>query len=121
MPGTYWANFAGDRILDYILKGPIWVAAHLADPTPLGLLPTELSGGGYKRDSIEFSKAAAKSVVNSVDFSFNALPAAKITYLALWGAISAGDMYLAYQLPNTLVVPASGFVSVAKGNWAIQL
>lgn len=122
MPTPYWGNFGGDQVLYLMLtsKG-LYVAAHQADPTPAGLLSTELAGDGYVRDVIRFTNPSGKAVVNAVGFGWHALAASLISHFAIWTAISAGSLIYVHPLTHPIRIPDSGHASVAKGDWAIQL
>jgi hypothetical protein len=49
------------------------------------------------------------------------MPACTVRYLAVWTAISGGDMIFAVVLGAALAVPASGQVLCAAGDVAVSL
>jgi hypothetical protein len=116
------SNYAGNQALAGLLnrKG-LYLACHDTDPTVLGLLASEVAGGGYIRQRIIMSVPGTKTCASTNAQTFPGMPACVVTYLAIWTAISAGDMIVAILLPTALTVPASGQVLAAAGDIAVTL
>lgn len=116
------SNYAGNTALAVLLNRPgLYLACHTSDPTVLGLLSTEVAGGGYIRQSIGFSAPGSKTCASTNAQTFPGMPAVTATYLAVWTAISAGNMIFSLLLSTPLVVLASGQVLCAAGDIAITV
>jgi hypothetical protein len=116
------STFAGNTALGVLLhvKGR-YLACHVTDPTVLGLSATEVAGGGYERQPVLFSAPGSKTCASTNAQTFAGMPACTVRYLAVWTAISGGDMIFAVVLGAALAVPASGQVLCAAGDVAVSL
>lgn len=116
------SNYAGNAALVDLLNRPgLYLACHTSDPTVLGLLATEVAGGGYVRQPITMSIPGVKTCASTNAQTFPGMPAATIPFFAIWTAISAGNMIVPIPLLTPLVVLASGQVLCAAGDIAVTL
>lgn len=71
----------GNAVLNEVLN--LICSLHSADPGNDGL-NGELAGGSYSRAATTFGTSTAKTNDNVVSLTFNDLPAAQVTHIALW-------------------------------------
>lgn len=116
------SNYAGNTALATLLnKKGLYLACHTSDPTVLGLLASEVAGGGYVRQPITMSVPGTKTCASTNAQVFPGMPACVVTYLAVWTSISAGNMIYSILLGTPLTVLASGQVLAAAGDVAVTL
>lgn len=115
------SNYFGNLVLQtYLTNGVVYLALHNADPTPVGLLQTEIAGA--LRQRIIFGNASGKAVVSKNAQTFPALPACQVTHLGLWTAIAGGNLLAPIPLPTPgITVAANGQFLAAAGDVALAL
>lgn len=92
-----------------------FLALHFDNPDVAGAYASEVFGGGYTRQRINFSLPANRAMWNLSAVSFTGLPGVTVTHLTLWDSLTAGN-YL-----TTLALPASMRVLAGKSvAWGAQ-
>lgn len=115
------SNWAANTALQAMLPPGCYLAAHLADPGVLGSSGTEVAGGGYQRQPINFSYATNRTRVSTNAQIFPGMPGCIVRYLAVWTAIGGGHIVFTKLLPTPITVLPSGQLLAAKGDVAISL
>lgn len=93
--------------LNALLAGR-FLSLHTADPGPTGA--SEVSGGGYARQSVSFTNSGSNPTTASnsalVQFPVATVAWGSITHFALWTAVSGGSVvvYAPVTTPKTIDV-----------------
>lgn len=115
-------NTYGNTTLNWLIRDRnTWVALHDSDPLVTGEPSTEITGGpdsGYERQAGSWGAAASRQIANNTVLVFTNLPAAIITYAAVWDASAFGTCIAsgAFATPKTtsdgdmLIIAASELV-----------
>jgi len=94
------SDYLENKLLDHVLRNvaytspaTIYVALYTTDPTDADT-GTEVSGGGYARQSAAFDAAAAGATQNSADINFGQATAnwGTITHVGLRDAATLGNL-----------------------------
>lgn len=93
------------------LAGNPYISLHTGDPGTTGA--NEVAGGSYARVQVPFNAAASRSVKNTSSFSFTSMPAATITHIGVWSALSGGNFIAGGPLSVSIPVAALGTVTIA--------
>lgn len=113
------SNAASNRMLDSIFcNHPTYIALHRDDPSVLGDGGTEVSGSDYLRQVAIFSGAGSRSTGNTNLAQFVGMPESRVTHLAIWDAITAGNM-LAYKALTTPIDVPEGYIFVVPANTVV--
>lgn len=115
------SNWAANTALQVILPSGCFLACHLSDPTALGVIGSEVGGGGYLRQLIKFGPASNRTRVSTNAQRFPGMPAVTVTHLGVWTAIGGGHFVFGKILPSPIVVYESGQMLVAAGDVALSL
>lgn len=110
------SDYLENKLLDHVLRGAtggtaytqpatVYIALHTANPTDAGS-GAEVSGGSYVRKSLTFSAASGGATANTNAQTISAMPTATVTYIALWDAVSGGN--LLFHSPVSSIVFNSG-------------
>lgn len=99
--------------------GTAFGSLHTATPGQTGA--SEVTGGTYGRQSLQFAAAA-----NGVELSNNAqnwtlMPACTVTYFGVWSASTSGTYSGGGLLGSSLTVPAGATVTAAIGALSVGL
>lgn len=90
-----FGNYAELKLLDHLLgttaytMPTAYLSLHTGDPGETGA--NEAAGGSYIRKVAVFAAASGGSAANSGTISFTGMPAATITHIGLWDAVSSGN------------------------------
>lgn len=102
------SDFAEPRVLTWLLRqasaptftpaATLYVALYTVAPTDAGA-GTEVTGGGYARQSVTFAApvdngAGGYKVTNSNALTFDSMPTATIVAWGIFDAATAGNLYL---------------------------
>lgn len=118
------SNYLENKVLDHFLgtastsmPAQVYLALFTSDPTEAGS-GTEVTGGSYARQAVDFNAASGGSAANNADVAFAGMPSATVTHVGLYDASSGGN--LLYYGPatasqtvsagNTLTVPSGTLV-----------
>lgn len=110
---------------DTLTAPDVWIALHTADPTDVGS-GTEVSGGSYARARVypnaggtpEFAQAVTdgigKMVTNADDVTFPTATASwgTVTHVALWDAVTSGNLLYHGALDDQQVVGIGGVFKI---------
>ncbi len=119
------SNYLEDRILNHMLRNTastppatVYAALMTAAPTDAGG-GTEVAGGSYARQAITFSAASSGTITNSALITFSAIPAATITYIAVYDALTVGNLLYYGALSSSIISTSGSDVEFAIGNFVI--
>jgi len=121
------SNYLENAIMNHIFRNTaytsptaLYIALFTTDPTDAGT-GTEVSGGGYARQSIAFGEPSNGEVKNSADITF---PAATESWgtVSYWGIYdnSSGGNFLAYGAFSNPSVNQHGRPSGNSTEWAFS-
>lgn len=104
------SNYAENKILDFVLRNQAfsspscYLALHEANPAE-DATGTEVSGGDYARKAIAFAAASGESATQSGAITFTTATAdwGTVTHMAIWDAVSAGNMLLYWDCTDQAV------------------
>lgn len=107
---NYLANFI---LNDYFTQATYtpYLALHITDPTNAGLANTELTTAimpTYARKQITFGTATNRTVSNSIEVVWTALPVVSIGYLALWDHATVGNLLAVFPADPPFNFTTSG-------------
>lgn len=117
-------NYLEDNLLNHVLRNTaftspttVYVALFTAAPGEAGG-GTEVSGGSYARQSVTFSAPASGVVANSgaVTFPTATAPWGTITHMAIFDAVTVGNMLYYGALAAPKVVDTSDQISFANAS-----
>lgn len=101
-----------------------YVSLHTGDPTDAGSA-TEVSGGSYIRQAASFATASGTtgSTATDADVTFPAATAGwgTITHIALWDAVSSGNMLYYTPLDASKTIDTGDIFSITSGNLTVTL
>lgn len=89
------SNFLENKLLDKSFRATdftvttAYVSLHTADPGETGA--SEVTGGSYARQAGTFGVASARGTDNTGNIDFVSMPAATVTHVGIWDAVSAGN------------------------------
>jgi len=115
-----FSTFGANKLLDAILNNDTYVCAtpyvslHTADPGLTGT--SEVTGGSYARQLGSFSSAAARASASDADIDFAGMPAATITHVGIWDAVTAGNFIWGGALTASKAVGAGETLHFPSGD-----
>lgn len=119
-----FSNTLANWILNEVFRGgydsTLWLALHRADPTVLSDLSTEVFGGGYEREQVDFDPASGRMIANSGTVEFE-VPSTTITHMAVWESKTFGSMLAYGALATPRTVSNSDTFVVAPGEFVVSL
>lgn len=119
------SDYLEAKLLDHVLRNtsytsPTTVYAALMTATPNDAGGgTEVTGGSYARQAITFGAASAGSISNSSAVTFSSLPAATITHIAVYDALTTGNLLYYGALTSQIVTVADSEVEFAIGDFTV--
>lgn len=125
MPGK--SDWLENAILNHVLRGTtytpastLYIGLFTSDPTDAAT-GTEVTGGGYVRQTITFSVSTSGSSSNSADILFPVASAAwgTVTHFGIFDALTAGHLlYYGALTPNKSVASADQ-IKITSGTLTI--
>lgn len=119
------SDYLENKILNHTLKNTaytspttVYAALMTATPTDTGG-GTEVTGGSYARQAVTFGTPTLGSVSNSLAITFSALPAATITHIAVYDALTAGNLLYYGPLSSSIIATAGADVVFGVGDFTI--
>lgn len=121
---TAMTDYLEKKLLDHVFRGvtytpptTVYLALFTAAPSDAGG-GTEVTGGSYARQSITFAAAVspAGTISNSAVLNFASMPAANVTYGAIFDAATGGNMLIQGSLVTARTTVAGDSISVAIGD-----
>lgn len=125
------SNFLENSLLDHVLRGntggtamtqptTVYLSFHTANPTDTGS-GAEVSGGSYARKLLSFAAAASGSSTNSTAATFTSMPTAVVTHIALWTAVTGGNLLFHSPLTSSISFNSGDEATVAIGAITVTL
>jgi hypothetical protein len=123
------SNYFENKILDHMLRNQsftppstVYVGLFTVAPTDEGG-GTEVSGGGYARQSVTFSAASDGSITNSADITFPQATAnwGTIVAVGLFDAATAGNLLWYGDLTQSKTVNSGDIFKIPAGNLTVSL
>lgn len=115
------SDYLENKILDHVLKvaaytqpANVYVALFTAAPSDSGG-GTEVAGGSYARQTSTWAAASGGATANSASINFPNMPACTVTHVALFDAVSGGNMLYHGALTASQVVAAGNTFTFAIG------
>lgn len=127
---TAFSNYLENKLLDHTLRGPagafaapaqVFVSLHTASPGETGSPSNEVSGGSYARQTASFNTAASGSTSNSANIAFSNMPAVTVTHVAIYDALTTGNLLFYGALTVSRVVAAGDTFVINSGQLTITL
>lgn len=127
MPVSGFSNYLEDRVLNHVFGGvtlaqpaAVYVALHTADPEEDGS-GAQVTGGSYARQAATFAASSGGSKATSANLVFADMPAATVTHVSIWDAVSGGNMLAGGALSVSKVVGAGDTFQITSGNLVVNL
>ncbi len=117
-----------DKLLDHVLKGSaytqptnIYISLHTADPGTTGA--SECTGGSYARQlgNSSFAAAGSGSKASNAAFNFTGMPAATVTHVGIWDAVTTGNFLWGGSLTASKTVGAGDTFQLPSGQLTASL
>jgi hypothetical protein len=109
-----------NSLLDAIFNNTSYVVAqayvslHTADPGNTGA--SEVTGGSYARQAGSFCAAASGALSNDANIDFTSMPAATVTHVGLWTAVSGGTWIGGGALTASKTTNSGDTLRIATGD-----
>lgn len=109
-------------ITSYTAPTTVYLALFTSDPTDAGT-GTEVSTGGYTRQSISFGTVASGSVSSNADITFGPASAnyGTVTHIGVYDASSAGNLLYHGSLSASKTIETNDSFVVESGDLTITL
>jgi hypothetical protein len=88
-----------------------YLSLHSASPGTTGA--SEISGGSYARQVIQFASPSASATQSTGAQAFASMPAVTVTAFGIWSAVSGGTYIWGGNLTGSLTVPVGSSVDFA--------
>jgi hypothetical protein len=127
---TAFSDFLENELLDHVLRGPanaypspvqVFVSLHTASPGDTGVPANEVAGGGYTRQPGNFAAAVAGATTNTGNIAFTNMPAVTVTHVAIYDALTAGNLLFHGALTAPQVVNAGDTFVFNAGDLDVSL
>lgn len=124
---TAMSDYLENELLDHALgtgaftsPGTVYVSLYTSDPTDADS-GTEVSAGGYARQSAAFDAAASGSSSNTADVEFGPATASwgTVTHVAIHDADTAGNLLFHGSLSASKTIATDDSLKIAAGNLSI--
>ena len=120
-------NYLENKLLDhflgttaYTMPSPVYVALFTVAPTDTGG-GTEVTGGSYARQTATFTAASGGATSNSANIDFTGMPAATTVAIALFDALTSGNMLVHGTLTTNKTTDAGDTLRIATGDLDISI
>lgn len=110
------------RNTPYTSPSQVYVALFTSDPTDAGT-GTEVSGGGYARQSVTFNAPSNGQVTNAADILFPVATASwgTVTHVGIYDAATGGNLLFSGALTTSKTISANDQLKIAAGSLSISL
>lgn len=112
---------ANDWLHDKLTVRDCWLGLHIAEPTPAGLRSTEVLGGGYERQPINFGQPSGRSVTSTNNQTFDGMPVSLVTWVGIWSDRFSGRLIAAIKQDSPQNVAAGGQYLGAAGDVTVSI
>jgi hypothetical protein len=119
-------NYLENKLLDHFLgttsytMPTVYVGLFTVAPTDAGG-GTEVTGGSYARQEAAFSAAASGATSNSGNIDFTGMPAATTVAIAIFDAVTSGNMLLYGTLTTNKTTDAGDTLRIATGDLDVTI
>lgn len=120
-------NYLENKLLDhflgttaYTMPSPVYVALFTVAPGDAGG-GTEVTGGSYARKTAAFAAASSGATSNSANIDFTGMPAATTVAIAIFDAITSGNMLVHGTLTTNKTTDAGDTLRIATGDLDISI
>lgn len=119
------SNYLELEILDKVFRNSdfsvtgTYVSLHTGDPGETGA--SEAAGGSYARQGSTFDVASAGATANSGNIQFTGMPAATITHVGLWDALTVGNFLWGGALTASKTTNSGDTFQISTGDLDIAL
>lgn len=119
------SNYLENELLDAVFSNgsfavtTVYVSLHTGDPGETGA--SEATGGSYARQSAAFDAAASGATANSGTISFTGMPAATITHVGCWDALTTGNFLWGGALSASKATNSGDTFQIAAGDLDVTL
>lgn len=119
------SNYLENELLDAVFSAgafsvtTVYISLHTGDPGETGA--SEATGGSYARQSAAFDAAASGATANSGTISFTDMPAATITHVGVWDAVSAGNFLWGGALTASKTTNSGDTFQIPTGDLDVTL
>lgn len=123
------SNYLENKILEHTLgiatytpESTVYLALFTSDPTDAGT-GTEVSTGGYTRQSISFGTVGSGSVSSNADITFGPATASygTVSHIGVYDAASSGNLLYHGALSSSKTVDTNDSFVVESGDLTITL
>lgn len=118
--GTHWGNQA----LNFMFNATgrtVWASLHKTDPGVGGNPGSEVTGGGYERQKVDFTQSNGKSVANKEVIKWDNMPYETVRYIGMWSDDTDGYIIAYAMLPTAVTVAAGKTYVVKQYRFAVTL
>lgn len=120
------SNYLENKILDHVLgntpftqPASLYVALFTSDPGEAGG-GTEVTGGGYARQPIDFNAASGGSATSDGQVDFSNMPASTVTHMAIYDASTSGNLLYYGVLGSPKTIEAGNTATLADDDLTIS-
>jgi len=120
-------NYLENKLLDhflgttaYTMPSPVYIALFTVAPTDAGG-GTEVTGGSYARQTATFTAASSGATSNSANIDFTGMPAATTVAIAVFDALTSGNMLVYGTLTTNKTTDAGDTLRIATGDLDISI
>ena len=119
-------NYLENKLLDHFLgttaytMPTVYVGLFTVAPGDAGG-GTEVTGGSYARQTAAFTAASSGATSNSANIDFTGMPAATTVAIALFDAITSGNMLVHGTLTTNKTTDAGDTLRIATGDLDISI
>ena len=123
------SNYLENKLIDhslgttaYTAPSAVYVALFTSDPTDAGT-GTEVSGGGYARQSATFAAASSGSASTNATVTFPTATAnyGTVTHVGIYDASSAGNLLFHGAVTTSKTIETGDTFQISSGNLTISL
>lgn len=121
------SDYLENELLDHALgtgaltaPSGVYLSLHTADPTDAGT-GAEVSGGSYARQLCAFGASSSGTASNSAVEEFTVMPAATVTHIGIWDAVSTGNLLFHGALTASKTVGAGDTVRIDAAGVSVTL
>lgn len=119
------SDYLEDKILNVVFKNTaytppatVYGALMTATPTDTGG-GTEVVGGSYARQALTMGTPSLGTIANSALVTFTAVPASTITHIAVYDALTTGNLLYYGALSSSIIAPAGTDINFEVGDFIV--
>lgn len=98
-----------------------WLALHYDNPETSGAYASEIFGGSYARQLVNFEAPDNRAIFNINDVLFQGLPAVRISYFCGWDAEYNGNCIFSEALEQPITLALGKPLSIPAGTIALSI